>query len=191
MGNDIKEQVARIPAPVSVEPIAPEPPRNWWPVVLTGLLAALPALVLGALFVRETDSNRALAERLEGLEKQQAQLESATRAATAASSGALTGAAQAAGPLAVEYVPYGETPLAGARLERLRTLAGKLEAQGFRGRIVAESFVGDFCLDGNSASEGFTVAPPATLLQKCVLMGNPFDDGLSPAQRHWRRSRPG
>jgi len=80
-------------------------------------------------------------------------------------------------------VPYGETPLAGARLERLRTLAGTLEAQGFRGRIVAESFVGDFCLDGNSASEGFTVAPPATLLQKCVLMGNPFDDGLSPAQR--------
>jgi CheY-like chemotaxis protein len=184
MGNDIKEHVAHIPAPVAVEPIAPEPPRTWWPVVLTGLLAALPALVLGALFARETDSNRALVERLERLEKQQAQLESATRAATAVSSGVLAGvAAQPAGPLAVEYVPYGETPLAGARLERLRTLASTLEAQGFRGRIVAESFVGDFCLDVTSASDGFTVAAPATLLQKCVLMGNPFDDSLSPAQR--------
>ena len=183
MGNDIKEHISHIPAPVAVEPIAPEPPRTWWPMALTGLFAAVPALVLGALFLREMDSNGALIERLERLEKQQAELESATRAATAASTDALAGVAAQPGPLAVEYVPYGETPLAGARLERLRTLAGTLEAQGFHGRIVAESFVGDFCLDGTSASEGFTVAAPATLLQKCALMGNPFDDALSPAQR--------
>jgi CheY-like chemotaxis protein len=184
MGNDVKEHVAKIPAPVAVEPIPPEPPRrDWWPVALTGIFAALPALVLGTVFMRANETDRALVERLDSLEKQQARLESATRAVASTAPGALQGPVQPAGPLAVEYVPYGETPLAGARLERLRTLAGALEAQGFRGRIVAESFVGDFCLDGTSAGEGFTVAPPATLLQKCVLMGNPFDDGLSNAQR--------
>jgi hypothetical protein len=185
MGNDVKEHIAKIPAPVAVEPVAPEPePRNWWPVAMTALLAALPALVLGAMFMRETETNRALVERFDALEKQQARLEAATRAAASAPLGALSGGpAQPAGPLAVEYVPYGETPLAGARLERLRTLAGALEAQGFRGRIVAESFVGDFCLDGTSAGEAFTVAAPMTLLQKCALMGNPFDDALSNAQR--------
>jgi CheY-like chemotaxis protein len=184
MGNDVKEHIARLPAPVAVEPMAPEPPpRDWWPVALTGLLAALPALVLGAMFMRATENNRALVERLDALEKQQARLESAARAAASAPLSALSGPAQPAGPLAVEYVPYGETPLAGARLERLRTLASALQAQGFQGRIVAESFVGDFCLDGTNAGEGFAVAAPATLLQKCVLMGNPFDDALSNAQR--------
>jgi hypothetical protein len=87
-----------------------------------------------------------------------------------------------AGPLAVEYVPYGETPLANARLDRLRGLAATLEAQHFRGRIVAESFVGDFCLSG-SAGEGYALAEPALAAQKCDVVGNPFEDSLSPAQR--------
>jgi len=87
-----------------------------------------------------------------------------------------------AGPLAVEYVPYGETPLASARLERLRALVATLEAQQFRGRIVAETFTGDFCLAGNAA-EGFAVASPDLPTQDCDLVGNPFEDALSPAQR--------
>jgi hypothetical protein len=86
------------------------------------------------------------------------------------------------GPVAVEYVPYGETPLATARLERLRTLTQALEAEQFQGRVVVEMFTGDFCLTG-SAGEGFTVADPDLPTQKCDLVGNPFDDSLSPAQR--------
>jgi hypothetical protein len=91
-------------------------------------------------------------------------------------------AAPPAGPVAVDYVPYGETPLANARLERLRGLAATLEAQRFRGRIVVESFTGDFCLSGD-AGEGFQVADDSLPTQKCDLVGNPFDDSLSPAQR--------
>jgi hypothetical protein len=86
------------------------------------------------------------------------------------------------GPVATEYVPYGETPFAGRRLERLRALAATLESQGFRGRIRLESYVGDFCLTGN-AGDGFAVADGALVSQKCDLVGNPFDDGLSIAQR--------
>jgi hypothetical protein len=79
-------------------------------------------------------------------------------------------------------VPYGEAPLSGSRLERLRSIAATLEGQQFRGRIRVESYVGDFCLSGN-AGEGFTVAEPALASGKCDLVGNPFDDSLSPAQR--------
>jgi CheY-like chemotaxis protein len=184
LGNDFKESVAKLPAPTLVEPIEPEPPpRQWWPVALTALLAAVPAAVLGGLYLQQLEATRAVAERLDAVEKQQVDLAKATRAATAAPLAALTGAPPPAGPLAIEYVPYGETPLAGSRLERLRTLAGSLESQGFTGRIVAESFVGDFCLSGGSSGDNYSVAEPATPLRKCELMGNPFEDSLSPAQR--------
>jgi hypothetical protein len=185
MGNDVKETIGKIPAPPAVEAIEPEPqPRDWWPVAVTALFAALPAVVLGVMYVRGVDATRTVAERIGALEKQQADLASATRAATASPLAELSGAGpQPAGPLAIEYVPYGETPLAGSRLERLRTLTGTLEAQGFSGKIVAESFVGDFCLAGGPGGDGYAVAEPATPLQKCDMMGNPFEDALSPAQR--------
>ena len=61
-----------------------------------------------------------------------------------------SGAALPAGPLATEYVQYGETPFAGVRLDRLRAIAATLEAQDFKGNIRIESFVGDFCLTGNA-----------------------------------------
>jgi len=85
------------------------------------------------------------------------------------------------GPIATEYVPYGETPFANARLDRLRALAATLEAQQFRGRIRVEYYVGDFCLTGN-AGEGYAVAGIDLPAQKCGLVGNPFDDALSAAQ---------
>ena len=88
----------------------------------------------------------------------------------------------AAGPVATEYVPYGEAPLAGSRLERLRALASMLEMQQFKGRIRVESYVGDFCLGGN-ANEGFSPADVNLPATKCDLVGNPFDDSLSVAQR--------
>ena len=84
--------------------------------------------------------------------------------------------------MATEYVPYGETPLAGSRLERLRAMASMLEAQQFKGRIRVESYVGDFCLTGN-ADEGFAPAEVNVPANKCDLVGNPFDDSLSAAQR--------
>jgi hypothetical protein len=85
-------------------------------------------------------------------------------------------------PLAIEYVPFGETPLANGRLDRLRAVAAPLEAQRARARIVVESYVGDFCLTGN-ASEGFEPADVGLAASKCDVVGNPYDDSLSAAQR--------
>ena len=80
-----------------------------------------------------------------------------------------------------EPVPYGEAPLSGARLGRLRDIA-QLKAGGFRGTLEVATFVGEFCLVGNGI-EGYSMAADDLPANRCDLRGNPFDDGLSVAQR--------
>ena len=202
--TEMKESAPKAPAAAPlIEPLpVAAPPRQWWPVVLTALLAVLPAAVLGALFWRSLGENRALNAEFAKVQAEVARLGEAVAAipppvayvspaaATAAGVRLVPGvgpqsppsAAPPDAPASVEYVPYGEVPFANTRLERLRKLATQLEAQKFRGRIVVESYVGDFCLSGSPA-DGFAVADPALPFQKCDLVGNPFDDTLSPAQR--------
>jgi hypothetical protein len=163
-------------------------------MVLTGLLAVVPAAILGFLYWQSLQSQGELAAQVadlrtqvEAVARQAASRREAVAPAVAPEAAmALAPGTQPAvapsGPVAVEYVPYGETPLANARLDRLRGLADTLEERQFQGRIVIEMFTGDFCLTG-SAGEGFTVASPQLPTQKCDLVGNPFDDSLSPAQR--------
>ncbi len=188
MSSEIKE-MTRVAAPPAVEPLPPPPAGiPWWPVALTALLAVVPSAILGFLYWQSIGTSAALAG---SLAETKAQLASAEAAAVAAAAPVGdkdsidadgVGSSPPSGPFAVEYVPYGETPLAEARLDRLRGLAATLEAQGFRGSIVVESYVGDFCLTG-SAGEGFALADAALPSQRCDLIGNPFEDAISPAQR--------
>jgi HAMP domain-containing protein len=194
MSGEFREAAAKAPATPAAEPAAPQPPAvAWWPMALTALLAAVPSLILGVLYWQSAERNAALARELVESRTQLAAQASrqlppdpiATAAPEAAAPAPVTGPAAPPAPpapLAVEPVPYGETPLAAARLERLRGLAATLEAQQFRGRIVVETFTGDFCLSGN-AGEGFALADPALPTRDCDVVGNPFDDALSPAQR--------
>ena len=188
MSGEIKEGIAKATPPPAIEPLVPEaPPVPWWPVTLTAVLAAVPAAILGVLYWQSVQNQSQLARELEQARSQAAAAAALVAAApprSADQESAVTAAAVAppAGPLAVEYVPYGETPLANARLERLRGLAATLEGQGFSGRIIVETYIGDFCLTGN-VGEGFAVADAALPAQKCDLVGNPFEDTLSPAQR--------
>jgi CheY-like chemotaxis protein len=200
------------PPPVLEPAPPPPPPRTpWWPVALTALLAAVPAAILGYLTWQAAGRNEALARELAesrsalSVANQAAAAarlaESAARAAAAAvpppgaapAAGVADGAPAAApvavpaavpadAPLAVEYVPYGEIPLSGERLERLRELAATLESQQFRGRVVVETHTGDFCLSGG-VSEGFEPTGPARPSVECDVIGNPFDDSLT-AARH-------
>jgi hypothetical protein len=82
----------------------------------------------------------------------------------------------------IETVPYGEVPMDRNRLDALRDVLMKLEAQGFRGTVRVTSYAGVFCLSGNG-TEGFMPAGATLPVTKCELIGNPFDDGLSVAQR--------
>jgi hypothetical protein len=191
MSGEFREAAAKAPATPAAEPVAPEPPPvAWWPMALTALLAAVPSVVLGVLYWQSAERNAALARELVESRAQSAAQAArqpppdriAAAAPAVAAPAPVTGPAAPPAPLAVEPVPYGETPLAAARLERLRGLAATLEAQQFRGRIVVESFTGDFCLSGN-AGEGFALADPALPTRDCDVVGNPFDDTLSPAQR--------
>ena len=192
MSSEIKDGIAKA-TPAPAEPrLPPPPPTPWWPMVLTGLLAVVPAAILGFLYWQSQQAGAALARELADAKSKVAAAEATARAALAPSPtsspaglsglGAPRSGPPGGGPVGVEYVPYGETPLAYARLERLRMLAATLEEQQFRGRIVVESFIGDFCLSGN-ATEGFTVAETGLPTQKCDIVGNPYEDSLSPAQR--------
>jgi CheY-like chemotaxis protein len=192
--SEMKESIGKIPPAPTFESLTPQPPRRqWWPVVLTALFAVVPAAVLGYLawqahvsnasLVRELADSKAAVERA----KAAAMIAAAAASATVASNVPMAaadggGVGSTAGPIATEYVPYGEIPLAGSRLERLRALASMLETQQFRGRVRVESYVGDFCLGGN-ANEGFSPADASLPATKCDLVGNPFDDSLSVAQR--------
>jgi CheY-like chemotaxis protein len=197
LSNEIKEGLARVPVvPPVIESSQPPPSRRqWWPVALTALLAVVPAIILGWLYWQTFVANQQLAGDLAKAQAAEAAARSAAAAQIAAAAAAAIpveapppGAAidgpggPPSGAAVTEYVPYGEAPLANARLDRLRGLAATLEAQHFRGRIRVDTFVGDFCLTGN-AGEGYSVADTNLPSQKCDLVGNPFDDALSAAQR--------
>jgi CheY-like chemotaxis protein len=177
------------PVPAASTAMAEEPPVWRWPLIAgIAALALLPSLILGLLYLRSLDTTEGLAEsnaRLaDVVSEQQSRLAGIERTLETAS--ARTAAAEAAAANApvreVVTVPYGEIPLAGARLEALRRMIGDLVADGFRGTVRAETFIGDFCLEG-SGIEGFSVAPRDLSAQRCDLIGNPVEESLNSAQR--------
>lgn len=168
---------------------APEPgPSLRWPLVAAiAAIALLPTIVLAVLYLRTLQSTTQMMQsnvRLSAVvEEQQAQLATLQQSLQAATSETLTSAPLVAGALVEsETVPYGEAPLSGARLERLRNLVTKLMADNFRGRIRVSTYVGEFCLSGNGI-EGYSMAAETLPIKRCDLIGNPFDDSLTTAQR--------
>ncbi len=109
-------------------------------------------------------------------------------AALAASTASSPSAAAAAGPGGAaglprtEPVPYGELPFDRGRLDVLREVLSKLEAQNFHGVVRVSSSPGSFCLTGNAA-DGFAPATATLPAAKCDLVGNPFEESLTGQQR--------
>jgi CheY-like chemotaxis protein len=184
----------RLQADLSPPPIeAPQPPAPQsrtmsWPLAAAiAAIALLPTVVLGVLYTRTlqfatqmTETNARLAALVE---EQQSQLAAVRAHLQRTAANESTPEAATAGNLVEsEPVPYGEAPLAGSRLDRLRDLVGRLRAQGFQGRVRVTTYVGDFCLTGNGI-EGYSVAADDLPMKRCDHVGNPFDDSLSPAQR--------
>jgi len=173
----------------SVLPVAPPepppPPAARWPLA-AGIvaLALVPTIVLAVLYSRIVETSKELMQsnaRLASVvEEQQLQVAALQKAATAIA--ATAASAGAPDNPEIEPVPYGETPLAGSRLEKFRDMIERLRAQGFHGKVKVVTYVGDFCLTG-SGIEGYSVANDEMPYKRCDQVGNPFEDGLAPAQR--------
>ncbi len=192
-------RTAPAPTPVA-EPLPPPKHPPMWPwaagIGAACLVAVACALLwatsrvdlakarteLAALRAANADLQRTR-EQLAGTVKD---LSAAAAANAANASGAMTSGAGPAGAAAglprSEPVPYGELPFDHNRLDVLRDLLTKLEAQGFRGVVKATSSAGIFCLSGN-ATDGFAPAGASLPASKCDLVGNPFEESLSGQQR--------
>src|SRR5262245_52781472 len=190
IGTEMKPAAAP-PPPEPIEAPPPLPPPSRWPLVAAiAALALLPTLVLSVIHTRTLDAMNELAQQNTKLaqfsQEQQLQLDALRKAVQGREVEMATTAAPARRPAEAdvesEPVPYGEPPLSGARLERMRDMIGQLKAGGFRGTIKVATYVGEFCLVGNGI-EGYSMAADDLPASRCDLRGNPFDDGLSAAQR--------
>ena len=193
--SDIRNHVNEIPVlQAAPPPPATRPPYLWFAAVLVALGTGI---VLAVLHTRALDANRALNTQLESLTADNVALaaeldrvrELETQRAAAAQAlareAAKTGlATTATGEFApiMAGVPYGEIPLALGRLDVLRDLLAVLEQRAFRGVVTVRTHTGRFCLAGNS-TEGYALAPDELPATRCDLIGNPFAETLSPAQR--------
>lgn len=178
---------AEVVIPEPVPPPPPEPTLRWPLVAALAAIALIPTIVLGALYLRTlnhteemTRANQQLAATIDEQQAQLTALRTSVQSAlsvTPADEQVLAGAVTESVP-----VPYGEAPLAGARLERLRELVTRLREQGFRGRLNVSTHVGEFCLTGNGI-EGYSMAADDLPVKRCDVVGNPFEDSLTNAQR--------
>jgi CheY-like chemotaxis protein len=168
-------------------PPAPERSPRWPLAAAVAAIALLPTIVLAVLYTRTLQSttemmqsNTRLASVVEEQQAQLATLQASLKAVAASEDSSAD--VSAAAIVETEAVPYGEAPLSGARLERLREMVNRLRAQGFGGRLRVASYVGEFCLTGNGI-EGYSLAADDLPVKRCDLVGNPFDDSLSVPQR--------
>lgn len=184
-------------APPVAAPATPELPppveqpavfvhQKRWPLVAAvAVVALIPTVVLGLLYTRQLEANRATelanSDLESAVDEQQAQLKTLQQSLLTyrTTPGA---AVPTPANVTTEIVPYGEAPLAGSRLERLREMLAQLRASNFRGKVKIATFVGEFCLTGNGI-EGYSMAADELPIKRCDSIGNPFEDSLPTAQR--------
>jgi len=177
------------------QPPAPEFPTRVRPIhwsVWLGLAALVVAFLFALQWFRVHGESEQLAAQLA---QSQLQLQSAqdnltslqaADAAAAASAGAPPGEASGSGgpdpSSSVEPVPFGEMPLAGARLDQVSALLSRLKSQGFQGVVQVRSIPGRFCMVTGASGQS-ALAPDGTSYSKCEQIGNPRDDNGSASQR--------
>ncbi len=162
----------------------PAPSPRPWKVALAVCLAVL--VGLSALHWRAVQDTAQAVRARDGLERQTAtlqaeigRLEQALKSVSSADAGQVPADP---GRVEVLQVPYGEAPMAGARLDALRELLVALEASAFAGTLTLRSVAGDFCLVG-SPEGGYSQAPAELQANRCDLRGNPLQDSFGPIAR--------
>jgi CheY-like chemotaxis protein len=180
------------------DPIAPlpPPPKSAWPWAAAVLAIFAVALAFAASWLTSRNELARAQAEIAGLqsangELQRARLDlaAAVKDLTAALATANTGQSPApagtngsAMAPRIEPVPYGEIAFDRSRLDVLRELLSKLEAQAFHGVVKISSSAGLYCLSGN-ATDGYVPAVSTLPINRCDLIGNPLDEALSGQQR--------
>jgi CheY-like chemotaxis protein len=177
----------------TADPIAPPPPepKSAWPWVAAILGAAVVAMAFAANWMTARNDLSSARAELAGLKSANGELQRShtelaaavkdlTAALATANTSALPAPTGTGGAVAQrsELVPYGEVPFDHSRLEVLRELLTKLEAQGFHGVVKITSLAGLFCLSGNG-TDGYAPAAATLLASRCDMIGNPLDEALS------------
>ncbi|MBV8784580.1 MAG: response regulator [Gammaproteobacteria bacterium] len=167
--------------PERVEPAAPAP-------LAASRLA--PWLVLAALGIAALGTVAALrtAGALAGLREEVRALRSAQAApapfaaAPAPASPESPAAGEGTARPIVVLVPYGAEALGGSRLEVIRKLLYRVARDRSATQVDIRSYAGRFCLMGNP-QDGYSLAPEEMPYARCDVVGNPFEENLSAAQR--------
>ena len=193
---DLRHMMTAPPPAADIKPLVAPKRSPLWPWAAALAAACVMAGVCAVLLASSREDLARSRAELAALRSANADLQrtrtelaatvkdlTAAFAATAATTaGAATAGTGVAGLSRSEPVPYGEMPFDRSRLDVLRDLLSKLEAQGFRGAVKITSFAGLFCLAGN-AIDGFVLSSANLPVSKCDLIGNPFEESLSGQQR--------
>jgi CheY-like chemotaxis protein len=195
--SDVRDSMPAAPT-LEFPPPPPREARPTWPWAAGVGAACVIAVAFAASWLNARDELAKSRSEVAGLTSANAELQrarldlsasvkdlTAALAAVSTSTGAAPGAA-GVGTLPAaprtEPVPYGEIPFDRGRLDVLRDVLAKLEAQGFHGVVKITSLSGLFCLSGNG-TDGFAPAGASVLASKCDVVGNPFEESLSGQQR--------
>jgi hypothetical protein len=188
-----------IPAPtLEFPPMPVRAARPVWPWAAGLAAVCLIAAAFAANWIIARDElaksrteNAGLTSANAELQRARLDLSASVKDLAAALAAATAGNGAAAGPAGagsaviaprVEPVPYGEIPFDRGRLDVLRDVLTKLQAQGFHGIVKITSLSGLFCLIGNP-TDGYSPAGASLSASKCDVVGNPFEESLSGQQR--------
>lgn len=197
--SDVRDLVPAASLPVEAPPPPPKTSSVPWPWAAAAVAGLATAAAFGVLWYAERSQGDELKRQMASMETSNADLRrgqqdltdtiremssSLNAAAPLASAGLgvpVAGASGSASTVRTENVPYGEVALDRGRLDVLREVLGKLEAQGFHGVVRITSFAGSFCLSG--ANESYALAAASLPVSKCDIVGNPFEESLAASQR--------
>ncbi len=185
-----------LPMPVVSAPPARKPSAIWIAAAAAAVVATIAAVVFAVLWIQTRTEVATAQSQIAGLAATNSELARARDdltetvkdltsaiAAPAQSAASTPAAAPATAPWSrTELVPFGEAPLDHGRVDVLREVLGKLEAQGFRGVVKVTSFAGAYCLTGN-ATDGYVLANATLPASKCDLIGNPAEEAAAGLQR--------
>jgi CheY-like chemotaxis protein len=173
----------QVPPPPIVA-AAPEPRAGNGSLWL--LLVALIAIGAAILWQQQHHTAIALGSQLAQTQQQlasaQQSLQEMQQANDAAAAANGEGGTETPNDVVIEPVPFGETPLAGSRLERIQSLLTRLTAQGFRGTVQIRSIPGRYCMNTPPTAQP-VMAAETMPYTRCDTVGNPREDNGSVSLR--------